>query len=173
MAYALNEFCSDLNVLLKEKGAGAISEIVEKLKLLLANPDFVAETFNDDTPKGKRTLYHDADSDAYVLAHVHLAGGRGKPHSHGESWAIYGNAKGYTLMTEYVHANPVGEEHMVLRPSAKYRLGTGEARAYGPGMIHSTEHPEKAWVIRLTGTKLADIPRYHFNPETDSILDNA
>ena len=172
MAYALHDFCSDLNVFLKEKGADAISEITEKLKLLLANPEFVAETFDEDTPKGKRLLYHDAGSDAYVLAHVHHSGKRGKPHSHGESWAIYGNAKGYTLMTEWERANPANEDHTVLKQSAYYRLGTGEAQAYGPGVMHSTEHPEKAWVIRLTGTKLADIPRYHFNPETDSILEN-
>ncbi len=35
-----------------------------------------------------------------------------------------------------------------------YGIGSGQTRGYGPGMIHSTEHPEKCWVIRITGTDL-------------------
>jgi hypothetical protein len=173
MAYALNDFCSDLNALLKEKGKGGVSDVMEKLKNLLANADFVAETFNEDTPKGKRELYHDADSGAYVFAHVHHPGKRGKPHSHGNSWAVYGTAKGYTVMTEWERANDAGEDHVVLKQSAHYRLSAGDAHAYGPGVTHSTEHPEKCWVIRITGTNLSDIPRYHFNAETDRILENS
>ena len=173
MAYGLNEFCSDLHEALKEKGADAVPGIAENLKRLLANKDFVAETFNDDTPAGKRLLYHDADSDAYVLAHVHQPGKRGKPHSHGESWAIYGCAKGYTLMTEWERDNPESEDRTVLRQKSHYKLNTGEAKAYSHGAIHSTQHPEKAWVIRLTGTKLNDIPRYHFDPAKDLILEDA
>ena len=173
MAYALNDFCSELNTLLKTKGADGISELADKLKILLANPDFVAQTFNEDTPKGKRELYHDADSDAYVLAHVHHPGGRGKPHCHGESWAVYGNAKGCTLMTEWERVNEEAKDHVALKQSAHYRLGECDAHAYGPGVIHSTEHPEKAWVIRITGTNLANVPRYRFDPETDLILENS
>ena len=36
-------------------------------------------------------------------------------------------------------------------------------------MIHSTAHPEKAWVIRVTGTDLDKLPRYHFRKQ-DRIL---
>jgi hypothetical protein len=172
MSYALKEFYADLNAILKAEGADGIDHVAEKLKQLLANPDFVAETFNEGMPKGRRVLYHDADSDAYVLAHVHTPRGRGKPHSHGESWAIYGNAKGYTLMTEWERKNPDSEANTVLRPVSKYTLGPGDVKAYGRHVIHSTEHPEKAWVVRITGTKLSDIPRYHFNSETDLLLEN-
>ena len=42
------------------------------------------------------------------------------------------------------------------------RLGPGETKAYGPGVIHSTAHRKKAWVIRVTGTDLDVLPRYHF-----------
>jgi hypothetical protein len=171
MAYGLGEFCSDLSSLLKKNGTDALGDIAARLRLLLANPEFIAETFSDDTPKGKRTLFHDAASDAYVLAHVHLPGKRGKPHSHGASWAVYGTARGVTVMTEWTRTNPETDAHAVLEPGAPYRLGAGEARAYGPHVIHSTEHPEKTWVIRITGTKLSEIPRYHFNPETDRLIE--
>ena len=39
-------------------------------------------------------------------------------------------------------------------------------------MIHSTAHPEKAWVIRVTGTDLDAIPRFRFRPKTDKIIPN-
>jgi len=38
-------------------------------------------------------------------------------------------------------------------------------------VIHSTAHPEKAWVIRITGTDLEAIPRYHFTPRTDRLVE--
>ena len=53
---------------------------------------------------------------------------------------------------------------------SKYRLAPGQTRAYGPGVIHSTAHPEKAWVIRVTGTDLDELPRYHFSKQ-DRILE--
>ena len=39
-----------------------------------------------------------------------------------------------------------------------------------PGVIHSTEHQQKAWVIRVTGTDLDKLPRYHFRKQ-DKILE--
>jgi len=171
VAYDLKAFCTDLNRIVKAEGVAGLSHVAEKLEALLGNPAFVAETFNDDMPKGKRTLHHDPETGAYVLAHVHTPGKRGKPHSHGASWAVYGNARGFTKMTEWVRVNSGSEAHSVLRPETAYRLEAGRARAYGPHVIHSTEHPEKAWVIRVTGTKFSEIPRYHFNPETDTLLE--
>ena len=50
-------------------------------------------------------------------------------------------------------------------------LRAGDTRAYGPGVLHSTLHPEKAWVIRVTGTDLDAIPRYRFRPKTDKIVE--
>jgi predicted metal-dependent enzyme (double-stranded beta helix superfamily) len=171
MTYVLDDFGSDLNAILKSEGMAGLSKIAGNLAALLRNPDFVSAVFSEDTPKGKRTLLHDAETDAYVYAHVHLPGGRGKPHSHGASWAIYGNARGHTVMTEWKRVNPESEGHSVLEPGNPYRLGTGEAKAYGPHVIHSTEHPEKAWVVRITGGDLRNVPRYRFDPEKDQLIE--
>lgn len=173
MAYTLEQFCSDLHTTIKAKGQKGLSEVAEKLKGLLTNPDFVKATFSDDTPPGKRVLWHDKETDAYVLAHVQQAGKGGNPHSHGASWAIYGNAKGYTDMTEWRRVNPETEDEVVLEKSDAYRLGPGQTRAYGSGMIHSTSHPEKAWVMRITGCDLDTIKRYAFRPRKDKILERA
>lgn len=173
MAYTLDRFCSDTHAILKAQPlAAALPKVAEKLTDLLTNPAFVAATFSDATPPGKRALFHDPELDFHVLAHVQEGGKTGKPHSHGTSWAVYGNARNVTVMTEYRRVNPEGEEAAVLERVSQYELRPGQTRAYGPGVIHSTAHPDKAWVIRITGTDLDKLPRYHFRKQ-DRVLEKA
>jgi hypothetical protein len=172
MAYGLENFCTDLHDILKAKGIDGLGEVAEKLKGLLVNPDFVAQTF-EGRSEPQRVLYHDADSDAYVLAHIQEPGKSSKPHSHGASWAIYGNSRGNTDMTEYRRVNPESEDEAVLEISDRYRLGPGQSHAYSPHQIHSTSHPEGAWVIRITGGDLDKVPRYYFRPKKDKVLEPA
>src|SRR6185312_1153395 len=99
--------CTDSRAILKANPfADGLPQVADKLSRLLTNPDFVRATFNVDTPVGKRELYHDPELDFYVLAHVQEGGKTGKPHSHGSSWAIYGNAWNATEMTEWRRVNP-------------------------------------------------------------------
>jgi hypothetical protein len=171
MAYTLDEFCTDSRAILKSKALDdALPQIAEHLGKLLSNPDFVADTFSDDMPPGRRVLYHDRETDFYVLAHVQIGERTGKPHSHGASWAVYGNAREYTEMTEWRRVNAADETHAVLQSVSKYRLGPAQTKAYGPGVIHSTAHPKQAWVIRVTGTDLDALPRYRFGKH-DRILE--
>ncbi|HEY7662410.1 MAG TPA: hypothetical protein VH934_04715 [Xanthobacteraceae bacterium] len=173
MAYTLEQFCAETRAILKAGPlAQALPQIADRLSKLLKNPDFVADTFSDDTPVGKRELYHDPETDFYVLAHVQEGGRTGKPHSHGSSWAIYGNARELTEMTEWRRVNPESEAHAELVATSRYAMGPGETRGYGPGVMHSTRHPKKAWVIRVTGTDLDKLPRYHFRKQ-DKILEQA
>jgi len=173
MAYTLDDFCTETRALLKAGSLpNALPQISERLGRLLANPGFVAESFSEDMPPGRRVLHHDPETDFYVLAHVQAGNKVGKPHSHGASWAVYGNARAFTEMTEWRRTNPESEPHAVLQAASKYRLGPGDTKAYGPGVIHSTAHPEKAWVIRVTGTDLDALPRYHFGKQ-DRILEKA
>jgi hypothetical protein len=173
MNYALEDFCADSRALLKSQSLDdALPQIAARLARLLANPAFVSATFDDDMPPGKRELHHDPELDFYVLAHVQEAAKIGKPHSHGASWAVYGNAKNVTEMTEWLRTNPDSEDHAELAATARYSLRPGQTKAYGPGVIHSTAHPEKAWVIRVTGTDLDRLPRYRFGKQ-DRIRERA
>jgi predicted metal-dependent enzyme (double-stranded beta helix superfamily) len=174
MAYSLQQFCADSRAILTSNGLDkALPQVADKLKRLLVDADFVAQTFDDDMPPGKRVLHHDKETGMYVLAHVQQAGKGGTPHSHGASWAIYGNVQGNTDMTEWRRVNAESEDHAVLELAGKYTVGPGQTGAYGPGVIHSTAHPAKAWVVRVTGTDLDTIPRYHFQPRRDKILEKA
>ena len=174
MAYQRTDFCADARAALKAKPLGfALDDIAHHLTRLLGNEAFVRETFRDETPAGKTELYHDAETDFYVYAHVQAPGKTGAPHSHGASWAVYGNAAGFTEMTEYQRVNPENDEQVVLKKSDFYALHPGQTRGYGPGIIHSTGHPHKAWVVRVTGTDLDVLPRYHFKRSRDKVLEEA
>ncbi len=174
MSYSLDQFCNDCHDFLSNGATDESREQIRaKLEQLLVNQDFIKATFSEDMAPGKRVLYHDTDSDAYVLAHIQNVGKGGKPHSHGSSWAIYGNITGFTDMTEWRRVNGEDEDHAELEVDSAYRINPGEAKAYGPGLIHSTAHPEGAWVIRITGCDLDHEPRFRFNPERDKILAEA
>ncbi len=173
MAYTLEQFCTESHEILKSKPLeSALTQMADRLARLLAEPAFVAETFNADMKPGKRELFHDPELDFYVMAHVQEGGKTGKPHSHGASWAIYGNARNATQMTEWRRTNPESEDHAELVAMSRYSLEPGQTRAYGPNVIHSTAHPKDAWVIRITGTDLDKLPRYHFGKK-DRILESA
>ena len=169
MNATFDRFTAELVAIVKTKGVAGLSDVAEALRPLLRDSEFAALAFSDLTIR-KRVLFHDADTDVYVLAHIHEAGKRGKPHSHGASWAVYGNVAGVTEMTEWRRINAESEPHAVLEPSSRYRLDPGDSRAYPPYLIHSTAHPEHALVIRVTGTDLDRIPRYGFDPKRDTVV---
>lgn len=166
---AFDRFTDELVATLKGRGLGALTEIAEMLRPLLRDRTFAAFAFPDASIR-KRVLFHDEDTDVYVLAHIHEAGKRGRPHSHGASWAVYGNVTGVTEMTEWLRSNPESEPHAVLEEISHYRLQPGDSRAYRPHVIHSTAHREAAHVIRITGTDLDLIPRFGFDPKHDRII---
>ena len=172
MSSAFDRFTNSLVATLKAKGVAGLNDIADALKPLLRDSDFAAIAFPDATTR-KRVLFHDPQTDVYVLAHIHEAGKRGRPHSHGTSWAVYGTLSGVTDMTEWRRTNSDDEPHAVLESGTEYRLGPGQSRAYPPYLIHSTAHPEAARVIRVTGTDLDRIPRYGFDPAHDKIVQPA
>jgi predicted metal-dependent enzyme (double-stranded beta helix superfamily) len=173
MAYELSDLISDCRRALAERPLDrALDEVSSALTKLVREPAFASEAFAADAPYGRRQLYHDSDYDFYVLAHVQEPGKKGKPHDHGESWAVYGNVTGVTRMTEWRRAND-DPDHVALQPVRGYDLCAGAASAFGPRVLHSTEHHEKALVIRVTGTDLDAIPRYHFRTKSDQLLEQA
>src|SRR5436190_24203570 len=64
MPYTLDEFCTETRGLLKtEPLSNALGHIADGLGRLLSDPGFVAETFSDDMPPGRRILHHDPETD--------------------------------------------------------------------------------------------------------------
>jgi hypothetical protein len=170
----LDRFCADGAAALRTQPLDeALRAIAKGLAQLLREPAFVHQSFSQDMAPGKRVLFHDPELDFYVLAHVQAAGQKGKPHDHGASWAVYGNALGTTRMTDWRRLNGDDADHAELEPVKTYDLRPGEAFFFGPHVLHSTQHTEKAWVVRVTGTDLDAIPRYRFRSKVDRMLESA
>lgn len=171
MAYTLDSFCADCRSILKSGRplADALPAISGNLSRLLANEQFIAATFKPEDDFSKKELFHCPETDFYVLAHVHQGPKEGPPHSHGASWAVYGTAMGVTGMKEWRRVSPEGEDAAVLELKSHYDLTVGKTGSYGPHAIHSTIHPAKAWVIRVTGTDLDQLPRYRFKKGRDRV----
>ncbi len=167
MTYTLDDFSKDCHVALsQDPGAGGREKVRQKLELLLANPAFVKEHLAPQG-KGKTVLYHDPETDVYVMAHGTDRGNRkGKPHDHGASWAVYGQAIGITEMKVWERTDDRRRDgHAEVEDINRFLLEPGKAALFDTGIIHSTAHPKPARWVRVTGTDLDTIERYAYDPD--------
>lgn len=165
MAYDLDQFKTDCHKILSaDPGPKGREEVRVRLERLLSNPDFIARYCADDTPQGLTVLYEDPSLGFQILAHINEKGRVSPPHDHGASWAIYGQAAGYTDMIEWERVDDGSDPaHAKLEPKKKYRLEPGHAGIYQDGAIHSIDYPPKSRFVRVTGTNLDRIPRVAFD----------
>jgi len=167
MTYSLEEFCADCHAALNENpGAGGREIVRAQLEKLLENQDFVEEYLSPQG-SGKSVLYHDEITDVYVMAHGTDEGNRkGKPHDHGASWAVYGQAVGKTIMTVWERTDDHTQDgHATVEEIHCFALTPGKAALFDTGIIHSTAHAKPARWVRVTGTDLDTIERYSYDPE--------
>jgi hypothetical protein len=169
MTYALNEFIADAKATLKnDPGPQGRESVRRNLERLLANGAFIEETCGEGAPLGLKTLYEDKDLGFQVLAHVNDKARKSPPHDHGASWAIYGQATGYTDMIEWERTDN-GSARAELKEVKRYRLTPGTAGIYQDGAIHSIDYPDRARFIRVTGTNLDKINRVRFDLSTGEV----
>jgi predicted metal-dependent enzyme (double-stranded beta helix superfamily) len=171
MTYELEDFCQECRAIL----AGgtrpeALEGVRQSLARLLANAAFVERTCGPEAKQGLHLLYEDGELGFQVLAHINEKPRVSPPHNHGESWAVYGQATGYTDMTEFRRVDDGADPaHARLEATRKYRLNPGEVGIYASGAIHSIDYPAKSRFIRITGTNLDRIYRDAFDPATGAI----
>src|SRR5437588_6430814 len=98
MGYTLESFAAECRQLLKDKPGRKGREMVSKaLSEALLDDAFVAANVDDTVPE-RKVLYEDPDLGFVILAHSYKGASESRPHDHGPSWAIYGQAKGETAM---------------------------------------------------------------------------
>lgn len=166
MAYTLEQFCQDCHdALTADPGPAGRERIIAHLEQLLANADFVAAYLSDQS-QGKTLLHHDPETGFYAMAHGTDDGKTGKPHDHGASWAVYGQATGITNMSVWHRTDSGGAaDHAEIELERTFALEPGKAALFDSHIIHSTAHPGKARWVRVTGTDLDTIERYNYDPE--------
>ena len=163
MTVTLEQFARDCQAILKkEPGPSGRRKICTILENLLRDPEFVNSQITEGTPE-RKVLYEDAELGFCILAHQYKGAKDSPPHDHGPSWAIYGQAKGETDMTDYALVAPASpERHGKAKALRTYKLTPGTAYLYNEGDLHSPSRKGPTGLIRLEGMNMDRIKRLRF-----------
>lgn len=161
MAYTLEEFAAECRAALdRENGPGGIETVRQCVEKALKDEEFVNTYLGDDNAEERKVIYEDPKHKFCILAHVYKGAKGSNPHDHADSWAIYGQARGVTTMTDWEKVEPPknGDPGKV-RKVRSYDLKPGMAKAYGVGVLHSPSREGETRLIRIEGKNLAGVKR--------------
>ncbi|NIO10726.1 MAG: hypothetical protein GTO40_23080, partial [Deltaproteobacteria bacterium] len=101
MGITLDQFAGECHRILKNDpspgGRGKVRELVQEV---LKDDTFLETYLNDNTPN-RQVIYEDPELGFCICAHMNQGASEAKPHDHGPSWAIYGQAFGETEMSDW------------------------------------------------------------------------
>ena len=159
----LQQFAAECHTILQaEPGPSGRRKICMRLEELLRDAQFVAATVTESTPE-RKVLYEDPALGFCILAHQYKGAKDSPPHDHGPSWAIYGQAKGETEMTDYAMVEPARPDRPgKARALRTYKLTPGTAYLYNEGELHSPRRKGPTGLIRLEGMNMDRIKRLRF-----------
>ena len=101
MNEVLNSLAKDCHqILVENSGPQGREKIARLLAELLSNPEKVDALVPLSTGE-RELLYKDPALGFCILAHNYHGTKTSPPHDHGPSWAIYGQARGETIMSDY------------------------------------------------------------------------
>jgi predicted metal-dependent enzyme (double-stranded beta helix superfamily) len=165
MGHTLEGFAARCRDILKaENNPAGRSKVCSLLQDALKDRDFVAKTVDDATPE-RKILYEDPDLGFCILAHNYTGPKESAPHDHGPSWAIYGQAKGETSMSDWELLEPAtAEKPGKVRKTRSYKLTPGIAHVYNEGDLHSPSRTDSTRLIRIEGTNMEKVKRLKFEP---------
>jgi predicted metal-dependent enzyme (double-stranded beta helix superfamily) len=164
MTPTLEQFAAECRTILtSEPGPSGRRKICMRLETLLRDPQFVGAHLKEETPE-RQVLYEDPELGFCILAHQYKAAKDSPPHDHGPSWAIYGQAKGETEMTDYALVAPASPDKAgKARALRTYKLTPGMAYLYNEGDLHSPRRNGPTQLIRLEGMNMDRVKRLRFD----------
>ncbi len=160
MTVTLEQFAADCRAALKSNPGTAGREKVRDLtRQVLADPKFIETYIPAGTPE-RHILYEDAELGFTILAHGYTGAKGSKPHDHGPSWAIYGQAAGETIMTAWdCVARPTEAAPGKAKFNHNYVMKVGDAYLYDIGVLHSPERKAATRLLRIEGLNMAKVKR--------------
>ena len=163
MAITLEIFASDCRAALQSQpGTPGREKVRELVRQALADPDFVATHIPPGVPE-RHVLYEDPELGFTILAHGYVGPKSSKPHDHGPSWAIYGQATGETIMTDWqCVARPTDGAPGKASPLRDYVMKPGDAYLYDIGVLHSPERKDDTRLLRIEGLNMAKVKRFPY-----------
>jgi hypothetical protein len=163
MAITLEKFAADCRDALKaQPGTPGRQKVRDLVQQALADQTFVETYIPAGTPE-RHVLYEDADLGFAILAHGYVGAKGSKPHDHGPSWAIYGQASGETIMTDWsCVARPTDTAPGKAAFLKDYVMKPGDAYLYDVGVLHSPERKTDTRLLRIEGLNMAKVKRFPY-----------
>jgi len=160
----LELFARDCHDILKaDPGPEGRRKVCGLLEQALRDREFLEMNVSERTPE-RHILYEDPELGFCILAHNYAAAKESPPHDHGPSWAIYGQAKGETSMTDYERvAEPDDGKPGKAREIRTYKLEPGVAHLYNERDLHSPKREGPTQLIRIEGTNMDRVKRARFD----------
>jgi predicted metal-dependent enzyme (double-stranded beta helix superfamily) len=161
MAYTLEQFSADCHrILATDPGPAGRKHICELVQKACTDAEFVARHLPDDGAE-RKILYEDPQFGFCILGHVYHGAKQSAPHDHGPTWAIYGQAQGETIMTDWALVSPASEAQIgKVRHVRDYTLTPGAAYVYNEGDLHSPRREGSTKLIRIEGRNVEKIRRF-------------
>lgn len=165
MSYDLRAFASAAHdILAGAPGPEGRQRVCDLMRDALRDPGFVASVLGDATPE-RQILYEDPELGFCILAHNYKGAKQSPPHDHGPSWAIYGQARGETLMSDWALVEPATEDRPGrVRHVRDYALTPGMAYLYNEGDLHSPRRDGPTQLIRIEGMNMDGVRRANYEP---------
>lgn len=163
MAMTLDQFAAECRRILESDpgptGREKVSAVVQDV---LRDDAFVTRHLGDEVPE-RKILYQDPALGFCILAHNYRGAKESAPHDHGPSWAIYGQARGETVMSDWAVLEPAAEGNTgKVRRARSYPLKPGDAHVYNEGDVHSPRREGPTKLIRIEGTNMSKVKRLSF-----------
>jgi hypothetical protein len=165
MSLTLPSFAARVRGILQHDATPAgRAQVAALLQDALADRRFVESLFDDDAPE-RKVVYEDPQLGFCILAHRYTDARDGGPHDHGPSWAIYGQADGETVMSDWVPVGAISSDGRAqVRKVREYALTPGVAHLYNEGEIHAPSRAGASRLIRIEGENLERVRRGKFDP---------
>ena len=159
MSLTLARFAASVRAVLQARNNPAGREqVAALLRDALQDRAFVESLFDADSPE-RKIVYEDPQLGFCILAHRYTDARKGGPHDHGDSWAIYGQADGETMMSDWEVVAP-GQ----VKKLRDYTLTPGVAHLYNAGGIHAPSRPGPNRLVRIEGKNLEKVARGRYQP---------
>jgi hypothetical protein len=163
MSYTLEQFASECHRILKaDWGVEGRKKVCTLLRDVLKDEAFIATHLSDEVPE-RKVIYEDPELGFCILAHVYNGSRESNPHDHGPSWAIYGQARGDTEMSDWELVEPASENKPgKVRYVRTYSLKPGQAYLYNEGDLHSPRRAGPTRLIRIEGKNMDKVRRFPY-----------
>jgi hypothetical protein len=166
MPTTLASFAAQVRAILqKENTPAGRDKVAALLRGALQDSAFVDARFDASTPE-RKVVYEDPQLGFCILVHRYTDPRNGPPHDHGNSWAIYGQADGTTLMSDWevVQAAEPGKPGKATR-LREYAMTPGAVHVYNEGAVHAPSRKGPTRLIRIEGINMERITRGSYEAE--------